>query len=270
MLLINKRPALQQKLQKKYQFSRGFPRLIPAVSWIYMSNRLLSSIGATDLELMRPFIRMVDLVDGAVIYEAGDTIQHVYFPDSGIISLVMCLDDGQSIEVAMIGNDSVLGASSALDGLISLNRSVVQLPGTAQRLEVDCLRRVAEQSLDFRTTLIRHEQALFAQAQQSAACNATHTAKRRLSRWLLRVRDLAGSNVVAITQEILGQVMGTRRSSVSLAATQLQAAGLIRYRRGVIQIIDRPGLEASACECYAMVKAQSNRLLNADPRAGVA
>jgi len=144
---------------------------------------------------------------------------------------------------------------------VALNRGIVQVEGVASILDVDTLRTVAEQSVAFRTTLIRHEQAQFAQAQQSAACNVSHSVEARLSRWLLRTRDATGSDTLGLTQEFLAQMLGVRRTSVSLVANTLQAAGLIRYRRGRIEITNLEGLQEMSCECYETVKAHSNRLI---------
>jgi CRP-like cAMP-binding protein len=176
--------------------------------------------------------------------------------------LVVELSGGQGIEAAMIGRDSMLGATSALDGQISLNKAIIQLPGQGETLEVTRFREVAEQSLALRTTLLRHEQVLFAQAQQSAACNASHTVEARLARWLLRSRDLSGSDTLGLTQEFLADMLGVQRSSVSPVAHSLQQAGLIRYSRGRIEIINLAGLRNASCECYGTVKAHYDRLLN--------
>jgi hypothetical protein len=165
----------------------------------------------------------------------------------------------------MIGRDSMLGATAALDGQVSLNKAIVQLPGSGEILDVGRFREVAEQSLALRTTLLRHEQVLFAQAQQSAACNASHTVEARLARWLLRSRDLSGSDTLALTQEFLADMLGVRRSSVSPVAVTLQRAGLIRYSRGHIEILDLEGLQSASCECYETVKAHYDRLLNHHP-----
>ena len=142
-----------------------------------------------------------------------------------------------------------------------MNRGIVQVEGFASILDVKTLREVADQSAALRTTLIRHEQALFAQAQQSAACNASHSVEARLSRWLLRTRDLTGSETLGLTQEFLAQMLGVRRTSVSLVANTLQDAGLIRYSRGRIEVTNLEGLRATSCECYATVKSHSDRLV---------
>jgi CRP-like cAMP-binding protein len=167
------------------------------------------------------------------------------------------------IEAAMIGRDSLVGGSSALDGKVALNKGIVQIRGAASVLAIDRLRKVADASVSFRTTLIRHEQVLLVQAQQSAACNASHAVEARLARWLLRSRDLSGDDILALTQEFLAQMLGVRRTSVTLVARTLQQAGLIKYRRGKVQITDLEGLRETSCECYETVKIQYDRLLNA-------
>ena len=225
-------------------------------------NGLLASLTAADFELLRPHLKPVELKHEAVLFDAGDKIDRVYFPHSGIISLVVELAGGETIEAAMIGRDSMLGATSALDGEVSLNKAIIQLPGAGETLDVAHFREVAEQSRALRTILLRHEQVLFAQAQQSAACNASHTVEARLARWLLRSRDLSGSDRLELTQEFLAEMLGVRRSSVSPVANELQRAGLIRYSRGRIEIIDLKGLQSASCECYGTVKAHYDRLLN--------
>jgi CRP-like cAMP-binding protein len=224
-------------------------------------NNFLASLPAKDFELLRPHLKPFDMVHEDLLFDAGDIVHWVYLPHSGVISLVG-LADGQLIEAAMVGRDSLVGSSAALDGGVALNRGIVQVEGTASILDVKILREVADQSAAFRTTLIRHEQALFAQAQQSAACNASHSVEGRLSRWLLRTRDLAGSDMLGLTQEFLAQMLGVRRTSVSLVANTLQDAGLIRYSRGRIEITNLEGLRATSCECYATVKSHSDRLLS--------
>jgi CRP-like cAMP-binding protein len=231
---------------------------------VHSPNQLLASLRATDFELLRPHLRTIELAHRVVLIRAGEPLTQVYFPHGGIISLVVSLAGGETIEAAMIGRDSVFGSAAALDGAIALNDAIVQLPGGASILDIAHLRRAAEKSVDFRTTLIRHEQALFAQAQQSAACNATHSVEARLSRWLLRARDLWGSDALPLTQEFLAQMLGVQRSSVSVVANTLQQSGLIRYHRGQIDIVDLQGLMESSCECYATVKAHYDRLLGSD------
>jgi CRP-like cAMP-binding protein len=232
-------------------------------------NNFLASLPAKDFELLRPHLKPFDMVHEDLLFDAGDIIHWVYMPHSGVISLVVGLADGQLIEAAMVGRDSLVGGSAALDGGVALNRGIVQVEGTASILDVKMLLEVADQSADFRATLIRHEQALFAQAQQSAACNASHSVEGRLSRWLLRTRDLAGSDMLGLTQEFLAQMLGVRRTSVSLVANTLQNAGLIHYSRGRIEITNLEGLRATSCECYATVKSHSDRLLGNGSPAGL-
>ena len=166
------------------------------------------------------------------------------------------------IETAMVGRDGALNAASALDGRVSLNKGIVQLAGSAGTLEVDQLRRLANELAVFRSLLIRHEQVLFAQSQQSAACNASHTIEARMCRWLLHMRDFADSDELMLTQDFLAQMLGVRRPSVSVVANTLQKAGLIKYRRGRMRLLDLKGLQKGACECYATVKAHYQRLLS--------
>lgn len=227
-------------------------------------NQLLSTLSLSDFELLRPHLETIELVQEAVLVGAGDQLTKVFFPHNGAISLVVSLSGGGMVEVASIGHDSIFGASAALDGKISLTDAIVQLPGAASILPVDILRNVASHSIAFRTTLVRHEQALFAQAQQSAACNALHSAERRLARWLLRMSDLAGEDKLHLTQDILAQMIGVQRNSVSSVAHELQKAGIIKYSRGNIEITDLEALKHASCECYEAVNAQYKRLLFPD------
>jgi CRP-like cAMP-binding protein len=210
----------------------------------------------------------VQLKHKTTLIRAGEPLKYVYFPDSGVLSMVIRLLNGTTIEAGMIGRDSVFGAVAALDGGIAINDAIVQLPGTATVLTVPQLRKAADESSTFRTTLIRHEQALLAQALQSAACNGSHTVEARMSRWLLRAHDLSGGDDLPLTQEFLAQMLAVERSRVSLVASTLQHAGLIRYSRGHIILIDIPGLKESACECYATTKAVYEALLGVHSGAG--
>jgi CRP-like cAMP-binding protein len=230
----------------------------------HSSNHLLAALPAAAFELLRPHLETIELVQEDVLVAAGDQLARVFFPHNGVVSLVVSLAGGGTVEVAMIGRDSIFGASAALDGEISLTDAVVQLPGTASTLEVGILRSAAEQSIAFRTTLIRHEQALFAQAQQSAACNALHPTEARLARWLLRMYDLAGEVKLHLTQDFLAQMIGVQRNRVATVAHALQQAGVIKYNRGNIEIMNLGALREASCECYQAVNAQYDRLLNED------
>jgi hypothetical protein len=174
---------------------------------------------------------------------------------------VVELDVGKMIETAMVGRDGVLNAAPALDGKVSLNKAIVQSAGSAGTLEVNRFRRLANEFEPLRSLVIRHEQVLFAQSQQSAACNASHSVEARMCRWLLFMRDLAGNDDLMLTQEFLAQMLSVRRPSVSIVANPLQKAGLIKYSRGHVQLLDVKGLEKRACECYGTVKGHYRRLL---------
>jgi hypothetical protein len=165
------------------------------------------------------------------------------------------------IETAMVGRDGVVNATSALDGNISLHKGLVQVAGAASGISPDALRKFADEFTPFRSILIRHEQVLLAEAQQSAGCNASHTVEARMCRWLLRIRDLMQSDEMKLTQELLGQMLGVRRTSVSLVASTLQQAGWIKYRRGSIHITDVEGLRSGVCECYQRVFSLYERLI---------
>jgi CRP-like cAMP-binding protein len=225
------------------------------------ANRVLSSLAAADLDAIRPHLETIDLPQETVLFEDGDPISRVYFPHRGIISLVVDLASGDTIETAMIGRDSVVGGASAIDGKVFLNRAVVQVVGAASVVPADRLCHAAAQSADLRAILIRHEQAILAQAQQSAACNATHTLEARLARWLLRCRDLLDSEDIPLTQELIAQMLGVRRASVTIVASTLQQAGVIAYKRGHIRVQDVEGLKESACECYETLRSHADRLL---------
>jgi CRP-like cAMP-binding protein len=226
------------------------------------SNGLLSSLPEAEFALLAPHLSPIKLDHETVLFEAGESIKRVYFPHIGVISLVVDLASGETVETGMVGRDSLVGGSSALDGKVALNKAIVQIAGEASVLDLDCLGGIADKSTAFRTTLMRHEQVILVQAQQSAACNVSHALEARLARWLLRCRDLMTSDKLDLTQEFLGQMLGVRRTSVTLVASTLQQAGLIRYRRGQITILDVDSLRNAACECYETVKSHSDRLPN--------
>jgi CRP-like cAMP-binding protein len=227
----------------------------------HSTNLLLASLPPEHMAALVPHLRVVQLPQETVLFEAGDSIKAIYFPHTGIVSIVVDLGSGETIETAMIGRDSLVGGSAALDDDIALNRAVVQVAGVASVVEVGTFRGLAQQSHTFQATLARHRQFILAQAQQSAACNAAHTLEARLSRWLLRCRDLLGSDDIHLTQEFLAEMLGARRTSVTLVAHALKQAGFIRYRRGHIRVIEVEGLRESSCECYETNKAQGSRLI---------
>jgi CRP-like cAMP-binding protein len=210
---------------------------------------------------LQPHLKVVNLTFGEVISKPEQSVSRVYFPHLGVISLVVEMEVGDMIETAMVGRDGVVNATSALDGQISLNKGIVQAGGVASAISPNALRAVADRFGPFRSILIRHEQVLLAQAQQSAGCNATHSVEARMCRWLLRIRDLTQSDDMTLTQEFLAQMLGVGRTSVSPVASTLQRAGWIKYSRGSIQITDVGGLKSGSCECYDRVFSHYARLI---------
>jgi CRP-like cAMP-binding protein len=226
------------------------------------ANLLLASLPQNVFAAMEPHMDEVKLPFGELLAETGQPVRRVYFPYSGVISILVEMSVGDNIETAMIGRDGVANATSALDGKLSLHKGLVQIPGEAATINPDALRSLAHEFEPLHGTLIRHEQLLLAQAQQSAGCNASHTVEARMCRWLLRMRDLTGSDELQLTQEFLAQMLGVRRTSVSLVAGTLQKAGFIRYRRGNIRLLEIAQLQQGACECYETVKGHYQRLLD--------
>jgi CRP-like cAMP-binding protein len=224
-------------------------------------NGFLASLADDDFELIRPHLRTVDLVQEFVLVEVDETLKRAYLPHRGVISLIVKLARGEHIQVAMVGRDSIFGSFAALGHSTALNSAVVLVPGVASMLDVDHLRAAAEQSATFRAALLRHGLAIHAQIQQTAGCNASHSVESRLARCLLHTHDLSGSDKLVLTQELMAQMIGARRNSVSLVAHTLQQANFIHYSRGHIEIADPDGLSRTACECYATVKAQYDTLL---------
>ena len=225
------------------------------------ANLLVASLSSVDNAVLRALLKPAYLTAQQVLFEGGDTIEAVYFPTDAIISMVVGLSTGQMVETAMVGRDGIVGASAALDGKYAANRAVVQFPGAAFVCEAQALKRAVLQSATLQSVLIRHEQTLLMQTQQSVACIAAHHIEARLSRWLLRARELSGSDSLPFTQEFLAEMLGVQRSSVSVVAHTLQQAGLIKYSRGRIQILNLDGLQETACECYAIVANNYRRLL---------
>jgi CRP-like cAMP-binding protein len=229
------------------------------------SNLLLASLSAADAAALQPHLKNVYLEHERILFEAGGAVTAIYFPTGAIVSLVVGLSSGEVIEAAMVGKDGVVGASAAIGGNIPSNRGIVQLAGTAMTCNVDALKRAAMQSHTLLSALVRHEQAVYAQASQSAACMATHHVEARLCRWLLRARDLADTDDMQFTQEFLAEMLGVKRTSVTLHARTLQQAGLIKYSRGKIQIIDLEAMRETVCECYGTVKSYYHALLGHPP-----
>jgi len=195
-----------------------------------------------------------------VIFEPGETVSVVHFPLDGVISLVTSLEDGAIVEVATVGNEGIVGVPMVRDGSLVV-RAISQVPGRSLRMPASAFLTESDRPGPFRSLVEHYVQALFGQISQAAACNRLHSNEERLSRWLLMSHDCVGTDTFPITHEFLGQMLGSRRATVTLSAGILQAAGLIRYHRGLVTIRDRAGLESVACECYAVIKAALDRVV---------
>jgi CRP-like cAMP-binding protein len=212
------------------------------------------------MALLAPNLREVALPRGTVLHEPGDLIEEVYFPIEALISLLTVMRDGEIIETATVGREAALGTTVALNPVRASVRAVVQLAGTAMRIGAAEFEAAAARSRVLRDLVGRCSERLMVHLQQSVACNALHNTEARLCRWLLEYSDRAG-DALAVTQDFLAQTLGVRRTTVTIIAQILQNAGVIRYRRGVIQIVDRPALEAAACECYRTIRHRGDALL---------
>lgn len=214
-----------------------------------------------EYERLRPQLASVQLVQGEVLFAAGETIRRAYLPHGSLVSLAVSLSFGELVEVGMIGRDGIVGASAMLERR-AMNNAIVQLGGPATSIEIRALESAAARNEILRTLLHRHDRLMLAQAQQTAACIASHMVEERLCTLLLRSRDMAESDVLPLTQENLARMLGVRRTSIALAAKRLHGARLIDHRRGQIRIIDRNSLLKAACECYEALKGQMTNVLS--------
>jgi CRP-like cAMP-binding protein len=225
-------------------------------------NRLLAALTPHDRDRLAPHLKEVHLERGRVLFEAGERIDQVYFPTGGIVSLVSLQEDGGSVETGAVGCEGMVAVDCLLGDRVSYNRALVQIPGTAQVLPTSVFTEVWEASASFRATIMAYNHAFAALVFQSVACNISHSAEVRLARWILMCLDRCGDGeTVALTHEYLADMLGVGRPTITVVARTLQAAGLIRYSRGVITVLDRPGLEAASCECYWKVRQTFERLL---------
>jgi CRP-like cAMP-binding protein len=213
-------------------------------------NELLASLLASGAQSrLQPHVRTSHLQQGQVLAESLEPMAQVYFPYSGVISFLVPLKGGHLVQTGVVGRDGAVGALQALEGKVSPSRVIVQVPGRAAVVQAERLAEVVRDYPALRSLILSHEQFFLAEVQQSAACNAVHTVRQRVCRWILRMNDLVGMNV-AVTQDLLAGMIGVRRTTVSLAAASLKAEGIIKYRRGHIQIVDVERLKQSYCECY--------------------
>lgn len=227
------------------------------------TNRLLAALPAAEFERVRGDLEEVSLPLGRSIYEAGAHMQYLYFPTAGIISLLQVMEDGSSGEIAVVGNEGVVGISLFMGGETTPSRAVVQSRARAQRLPAGKLMAEFRRGGELQHLLLRYTQALITQMSQTAVCNRHHAVEQQLCRWLLMSVDrLPAGEELVMTQELIANMLGVRREGVTEAARKLQEAGLIRYARGHIAVLDRPKLEARVCECYSTVKKEYARLLS--------
>ena len=220
-------------------------------------NRLLAALPPKDFSLIASDLKDIDLAQGVVLQEAGEPVEHVYFPQTGMISLLAVMQDGREVETATVGREGGVGTITGLGSRVSPHRSVVQIEGSASRIPAAKFQAAVNASAAIRDIAVRYSDSLMMMVQQSAGCNALHNLESRLCRWLLQTRDRNDSNQIPLTQEFLAQMLGVRRTTLTLIAQGLQSDGLIRYRRGHIEIVNRSGLEARACECYGVIRRQS-------------
>jgi CRP-like cAMP-binding protein len=224
-------------------------------------NRILEKLPPDERTRLNPDLQEIDLSLGDVVYGSGERLEYVCFPTSCIVSLIYIMEDGAVAEMGLVGNDGIVGVALFMGGDTVPNRAVVQLAGKALRLKASRLQEEFRRGGSLQRMLLRYTQALVTQISQTAVCNRLHSVEQRLSRWLLLCHDRVRSNELIMTQEFISNMLGGRRQSVTVAAGRLSDRGVIEYSRGHIKVLDRGGLEASACECYQVVRTELDRLL---------
>jgi CRP-like cAMP-binding protein len=217
-------------------------------------NRVLAGLADDEYQRLLPHLEPVALEHADVLYEIEEPIKHFYFPFEAVVSLVTQMEDGRIVEVALVGNEGVTGLAAVLGQEVSSERAIVQIPNGGVRVKASVILAEFNLHQGLHKILLRYANLLMRQMSQTAACNASHTVEERLSRWLLMCQDRVNSPELNLTQEFIAEMLGTRRATVNVAAVNLQSAGLIKYNRGRIRILDLAGLSGFACECYAAVK----------------
>jgi CRP-like cAMP-binding protein len=225
------------------------------------ANRILAALSPAERERLHPALTCVQLPIKQVLFEPGEEIRAVHFPLDGVVSLVTPLEGGAIVEVATIGNEGIVGVPAVPGGSLAV-RAISQVTGYSARMDARVFLAEVERSRQLGTLVRRYVQALVGQIAQAAACNRLHSSEERLSRWLLMSHDRVGVDEFAITHEFLGQMLGSRRATVTLSAGILQAAGLIRHQRGQVTILNRRGLEEVACECYRVIKRELDQVVD--------
>ena len=228
------------------------------------TNQLLAALPEAEWGRWQPLLEPFDMPLGHVLYEPGSTLSHVYFPSNAIVSLLYVMENGASAEIAVVGNEGLVGISLFMGGESTPSRAVVQSAGQGFRLTSELIKEEFKRAPVLHL-LLRYTQALITQMAQTAVCNRHHSLDQQLCRWLLLSLDRLQGNELVMTQELIANMLGVRREGVTEGALKLQEAGLIRYSRGHIKVLDRPGLEARTCECYAVVKREYDRLLPSKP-----
>jgi CRP-like cAMP-binding protein len=224
-------------------------------------NHILEALPAAERERLFPHLTLVPMPLGSVLYESGDRLRHIYFPTDCIVSLLYVMKDGASAEIAVVGNEGAIGVSLFMGGETTPSRAIVQSAGFAYRLSGERLKEEFNRHGQMLHILLRYTQSLITQMSQTAVCNRHHSVDQQLCRWLLLSLDRLPSSRLNMTQELIANMLGVRREGVTQAAGKLQDQGVIRYRRGEITVLDRQKLEELSCECYAVVKAETDRLL---------
>jgi CRP-like cAMP-binding protein len=224
-------------------------------------NYLLNALSRKIRERLYPHLELVKLSLGKVLYEPGDLLRHVYFPTDCIVSLLYAMEDGASAEIAVVGNEGLIGIALFMGGETTTNRAIVQSAGYAYRLVGQRLKDEFHRNREMQILLLRYTQALLTQMAQTAVCNRHHSVDQQLCRWLLLSLDRLPSNALAMTHELIANMLGVRREGATEAASGLQTLGVIKYNRGKITVLDRAKLERLSCECYAAVKRETDRLL---------
>jgi len=233
----------------------------PQTDRLLHKNQLLGAFEPAARARIQPYLQPVALDLGVVVCEAGGLLEHAYFPQGCVLSLLTVLKNGSAVECANIGREGAFGLFSAMYSRVSFNQCVVQLQGPMIRCPIEPLRSEFQQSEHVRNLLVSYSETLLSQVMQSVACNSLHSIEQRMCRWLLMMHDRAEGEHLTYTHEFLAHMLGANRTSVTFAAQSLQNLRLISYRRGLIQVCDRPGLEKASCECYAVVKARFDAFL---------
>ncbi|MFT7388451.1 MAG: CRP-like cAMP-binding protein [Candidatus Endobugula sp.] len=228
-------------------------------------NHLLATISKEIQDRLYPYLKLISLPLGKVLYESGDVMRHVYFPTNSIVSLIYVMEDGSSTEISVVGNDGMIGVALFMGGDSTPSRAVVQSAGYAYKMKTQDFKEEFNHHGEIMTLMLHYAQSLITQMTQTAACNRHHSIDQQLCRWLLLSLDRLQDNDLCMTQELIANMLGVRREGVTEAAGKLQKLGVIKYSRGHITVLDRDKLEALSCECYAVVKKETDRLLPVSP-----